>query len=37
MLEGVVAIDGPTSALTREDVTEAYFGLRRSAEHGARA
>jgi branched-chain amino acid transport system ATP-binding protein len=37
MLEGAVAIEGPTGALTREDVTQAYFGLRRSAEHGARA
>ena len=37
MLEGAVAIEGPTSALTREDVTEAYFGLRRSAGHGAHA
>jgi len=37
MLEGAVAIDGPTSALTRDDVTQAYFGLRRSAEREASA
>ena len=29
MLEGAVAIEGPTAALTREEVTEAYFGLRK--------
>ena len=29
MLEGAIAIEGPTSALTREQVTEAYFGLRK--------
>jgi len=29
MLEGAVAIEGPTSALSREQVTEAYFGLRK--------
>jgi branched-chain amino acid transport system ATP-binding protein len=28
MLEGAVAIEGPTGSLTREQVTEAYFGLR---------
>ncbi|MGD0184209.1 MAG: ABC transporter ATP-binding protein [Roseiarcus sp.] len=37
MLEGAIAIDGPTSSLTREDVTKAYFGLRRNDEHGASA
>ena len=31
MLEGAIAIEGPTSALTREEVTEAYFGLRKSS------
>ena len=30
MLEGVIAIEGPTSSLTREEVTEAYFGLKAS-------
>ena len=29
MLEGAIAIEGPTHALTREQVTEAYFGLKR--------
>ena len=28
MLEGAIAIEGPTKSLTREEVTEAYFGLR---------
>ena len=37
MLEGAIAIEGPTSALTREEVTEAYFGLRRGAGHGGAA
>jgi branched-chain amino acid transport system ATP-binding protein len=37
MLEGAVALEGPTSALTRDDVTKAYFGLRKSAEYGASA
>jgi len=32
MLEGVIAIDGPTSALSREEVTEAYFGLRKAPQ-----
>ena len=36
MLEGAVAIEGATSELTRETVTEAYFGLRRGA-HGSTA
>ncbi len=31
MLEGAIAIEGPTSALSREQVTEAYFGLKRSS------
>jgi len=30
MLEGAVAIEGPTSSLTREEVTQAYFGLRKA-------
>ena len=30
MLEGAVAIEGPTATLTREEVTEAYFGLKKS-------
>jgi branched-chain amino acid transport system ATP-binding protein len=33
MLEGVIAVEGPTSSLTREEVTEAYFGLKASS-HG---
>ena len=38
MLEGAIAIEGPTSALTREQVTEAYFGLKTIiAEQGAAA
>jgi branched-chain amino acid transport system ATP-binding protein len=37
MLEGAIAIEGPTVELTHEEVTHAYFGLRRSAEHGAPA
>jgi branched-chain amino acid transport system ATP-binding protein len=31
MLEGAIAIEGPTRTLTREQVTEAYFGLRKSS------
>ena len=31
MLEGAIAIEGPTHTLSREQVTEAYFGLRTSA------
>jgi branched-chain amino acid transport system ATP-binding protein len=31
MLEGLIAIEGPTHSLTREEVTEAYFGLRKSS------
>jgi branched-chain amino acid transport system ATP-binding protein len=37
MLEGAIAIEGPTAALTREEVTQAYFGLRHAAPAGARA
>ena len=29
MLEGLIAIEGLTATLTREEVTEAYFGLKR--------
>ena len=31
MLEGAIAIEGSTRTLTREQVTEAYFGLRKSS------
>jgi branched-chain amino acid transport system ATP-binding protein len=31
MLEGAIAIEGPTAALSREEVTEAYFGLKKSS------
>jgi branched-chain amino acid transport system ATP-binding protein len=31
MLEGAIAIEGPTQTLSREQVTEAYFGLRKSS------
>jgi branched-chain amino acid transport system ATP-binding protein len=31
MLEGLIAIEGPTRTLSREQVTEAYFGLRKSS------
>ncbi|THD43408.1 MAG: ABC transporter ATP-binding protein [Bradyrhizobium sp.] len=34
MLEGAIAIEGRTEALTREAVTQAYFGMRRASEHG---
>jgi branched-chain amino acid transport system ATP-binding protein len=37
MLEGTIAIEGRTDALTREAVTEAYFGMRRAGERGAPA
>jgi branched-chain amino acid transport system ATP-binding protein len=30
MLEGAIAIEGPTATLSREEVTEAYFGLNKS-------
>jgi branched-chain amino acid transport system ATP-binding protein len=29
MLEGLIAVEGPTRTLSREQVTEAYFGLRK--------
>jgi len=32
MLEGSVALEGPAADLTREQVTQAYFGLSRKAE-----
>lgn len=32
MLEGSVVLEGPAPALTREQVTEAYFGLKRGTE-----
>ena len=35
MLEGAIAIEGPTSSLTREEVTEAYFGLRKAVKSKA--
>jgi branched-chain amino acid transport system ATP-binding protein len=31
MLEGRIVLEGPRGGLTREQVTEAYFGLRRGA------
>jgi branched-chain amino acid transport system ATP-binding protein len=31
MLEGRLVLQGPAADLTREQVTEAYFGLRASA------
>jgi branched-chain amino acid transport system ATP-binding protein len=31
MLEGLIVIEGPTHTLSREQVTEAYFGLRTSS------
>jgi hypothetical protein len=34
MLEGRLVLQGPGSELTREQITEAYFGLRR---HGVDA
>ncbi len=36
MLEGAVAIEGPTGSLTREQVTQAYFGLRAGRQPEAR-
>jgi branched-chain amino acid transport system ATP-binding protein len=36
MLEGAVAIEGPTRALTRDQVTQAYFGLKSAAHAEAR-
>jgi branched-chain amino acid transport system ATP-binding protein len=35
MLEGAIAIEGPTSSMTREEVTEAYFGLKASLDREA--
>ena len=34
-VEGAVAIEGPTHALTRDEVTEAYFGLNKSSRDKA--
>ena len=31
MLEGAIVLEGPTRTLSREQVTEAYFGLRKSS------
>jgi branched-chain amino acid transport system ATP-binding protein len=36
MLEGAIAIEGPTSELTKEEVTQAYFGLRTRPQQGLR-
>jgi branched-chain amino acid transport system ATP-binding protein len=36
MLEGAVAIEGPTESLTRDEVTQAYFGLRAGRQPEAR-
>jgi branched-chain amino acid transport system ATP-binding protein len=33
MLEGSIVLEGPVSALTREEITAAYFGLNRAPEH----
>jgi branched-chain amino acid transport system ATP-binding protein len=35
MLEGAIAIEGPTRELSREQVTEAYFGLKKSRAEAA--
>jgi branched-chain amino acid transport system ATP-binding protein len=35
MLEGAIVIEGPTRALSREEVTEAYFGLKKSSRSEA--
>jgi hypothetical protein len=37
MLEGLIAIEGLTNMLTREEVTEAYFGLRKPSRGEAAA
>lgn len=37
MLEGRVVLEGPAAAMTRERVTEAYFGLGRTAQQEAGA
>ena len=31
MLEGKLILDGPSTGLSRDDITDAYFGLRRQA------
>jgi branched-chain amino acid transport system ATP-binding protein len=33
MLEGSIVLEGTASALTRDEITAAYFGLNRAAEH----
>ena len=35
MLEGAIALEGPTRTLSREQVTEAYFGLRKPSHAAA--
>jgi hypothetical protein len=36
MLEGAIALEGPARGFTREEVTQAYFGLReRDTRHAA--
>jgi branched-chain amino acid transport system ATP-binding protein len=37
MLEGRIVLEGPAAAMTRERVTEAYFGLGRAGAQGAGA
>jgi branched-chain amino acid transport system ATP-binding protein len=34
MLEGRIVLEGRATEVTREDVTQAYFGLRRPDRHG---
>jgi branched-chain amino acid transport system ATP-binding protein len=34
MLEGRIVLEGRANEVTREDVTEAYFGLKRSGREG---
>jgi hypothetical protein len=33
MLEGRIMLEGRTSDLTKEQITDSYFGLRRGAAH----
>jgi branched-chain amino acid transport system ATP-binding protein len=35
MLEGRIVLEGPASELTKEQITQAYFGLRRAAAPGS--
>ncbi|MHB1342822.1 MAG: ABC transporter ATP-binding protein [Thermoleophilia bacterium] len=37
MLEGRMVLEGPADTLTSEEITQAYFGLRRSQSHGGEA